>query len=95
MFLGIWLGRPGGGCHADPDALENRARLPFPGAPIASDVFTDREHAIGRAGCAGARLVSKVKDSCVLEEWFEIAARMTRCPQRCGVEGRLCLSNKT
>jgi len=78
-------------CHADP----NRARPPFPRAPVAGDVFAYSEHAVGRAGCAGARLVGKVKDSCVLEEWFEIAAGMTRCPQQCGVEGRLCLWNKT
>ena len=43
-------------CHADP----NRARPPFPGAPIAGDVFAYREHAVGRAGCTGACLVGKV-----------------------------------
>ena len=48
-------------CHADP----NRARPPFPGAPIAGDVFAYSEHAVGRAGCTGARLVGKVKDHSV------------------------------
>jgi hypothetical protein len=60
-------------CHADP----NRARPPFPGAPIAGDVFAYSEHAVGRAGCTGARLVGEVKGHCVLEEWFEVAAGMT------------------
>jgi hypothetical protein len=45
-------------CHADP----NRARPPFPGAPVAGDVLDFREHVVGRAGCAGARLVGEVKD---------------------------------
>jgi hypothetical protein len=45
-------------CHADP----NRARPPFPGAPVASDVLASREHVVGRAGCTGARLVGEVKD---------------------------------
>ena len=43
--------------RADP----NRARPPFPGAPIAGDVFAYSEHAVGRAGCTGARLVGKVR----------------------------------
>ena len=60
-------------CHAD----SNRARSPFPGAPIAGDVFAYSEHAVGRAGCTGASLVGEVKGHCVLEEWFEVAARMT------------------
>jgi len=51
-------------CHADP----NRARPPLPGAPVAGDVFAYSEHAVGRVGCTGARLVGKVKDYCVLEE---------------------------
>ena len=45
-------------CHADP----NRARPPFPGAPIAGDVFAYSELAVGGAGCTGAGLVGKVKD---------------------------------
>src|SRR2546430_9504661 len=60
-FLGICLGWSAGGCHAHPDALEDRTRAPFSGTPDACDVFTYREHAVGRAGCAGARLVCKVK----------------------------------
>jgi hypothetical protein len=49
---------------------------------------------VGRAGCTGARLVGKVKDHCVLEEWLEIAARMKRCPLHCSVRGRLCLRRR-
>ena len=60
-------------CHADP----NRARPPLPGAPVAGDVFAYRGHAVGRADRIGARLVGKMKDHCVPEEWFEIATRMT------------------
>jgi len=77
-------------CHADP----NRARPPLPGAPVAGDVFAHSEYAVGRAGCTGARLVGKVKDHCVLGEWFEIAARMTRCPPQWSVRGRPCLWNR-
>ena len=39
-------------------------------------------------------LSGKVKDHCVLEEWLEIAARMTRCPLHCSVRGRLCLRRR-
>ena len=77
-------------CHADP----NRARPPLPGAPVAGDVFAHSEYAVGRAGCTGARLVGKVKDHCVLGEWFEIAARMTRRPPQWSVRGRPCLWNR-
>jgi hypothetical protein len=59
-----WLGQEEG-CHADPDALENRARPLLPCAPAASDVFAYSEHAARRVGCIGACLVSKVKDHSV------------------------------
>jgi hypothetical protein len=49
----------------DPDALENSARPPFPDAPLACDVFAYSEHAVGRAGCTGARLDGEVKDHSV------------------------------
>ena len=61
-FLGYMIVSAIGGCHADRDALENRARPPFPDAPTAGIVFACSEHAVGRAGCIGTRLVGKVKD---------------------------------
>ena len=50
-----------GGCHADPDTLEDRTRPIFSGAPTACGVFTYRKHAVRRVDCTGARLVRKVK----------------------------------
>jgi hypothetical protein len=44
--------------HADP----NGARPPFPGAPVAGDVFAYSEYAARRAGCTGARLVGEMID---------------------------------
>jgi hypothetical protein len=41
----------------DPDALENRARLPFPGTQVAGDVFAYREHVVSRAGLNLSSLV--------------------------------------
>ena len=55
------MGQLAGGCHAHPDTLEDRTRPIFSGVPAACDVFTYREHAVGRTGCTGARLVRKVK----------------------------------
>jgi len=60
LFWGIWLGQLAGGCHAHSDALEDRARPLFSDASTACDIFTCREHAVGRAGCTGARIVRKV-----------------------------------
>jgi hypothetical protein len=88
------LCQSGGGCHADPDALENRARPPFPGAPTSRNVFACSEHAVGRAGYIGARLVGKVKDHSVSRERVEVVARMTRCPPQCSVQGSLRLWNR-
>jgi len=34
VFFGYMMASPGGGCHADPDALENRARPPFQAHPL-------------------------------------------------------------
>jgi hypothetical protein len=68
-FIGYMVGykivSPRGATHADPDALENRARPLLPCAPAASDVFAYSEHAARRAGCTGACLVGKVKDHSV------------------------------
>src|SRR4029077_7869505 len=61
-FLGYMIVSARRGYHADPDALENRARPLLPCAPAASDVFADIEHAACRVSCIGACLVSKVKD---------------------------------
>ena len=37
----------------------------FHGAPTTGNIFACSEHAVGRAGCIGARLVGKVKDHSV------------------------------
>jgi hypothetical protein len=90
-FLGYMIGSARRRLPCGPRALENRARPPFPGAPTAGDVFAYSEHAVGRAGCTGARLVGKVKDDSVPSGMLEIVARMTRCPPRCDVK-RECVS---
>jgi hypothetical protein len=61
------------------DALEDRTRPPFSGAPAACDVFTYHEHAVGRAGFAGARLVRKVRpDGVSSGKWCGILAEENR-----------------
>jgi len=62
--------RLGGGCHVDPDALENRARPLCPDAPTAGDIFAYSEHAVGRAGRIGARVIGKVKEPFHQRIWF-------------------------
>ena len=61
-MLGYMIVSARRGYHADPDALENRARPLLPCAPAASDVFAYSEHAARRAGCTGACLVGKMND---------------------------------
>src|SRR5258707_7798591 len=64
-FLGYMIVSARRGYHADPDALENRARPLLPCAPPASDVFAYSEHSARRVSCIGACLVSKVKNHSV------------------------------
>jgi hypothetical protein len=64
-MLGYMIVSARRGYHADPDALENRARPLLPCAPAASDVFAYSERAARRVSCIGACLVSKVKDHSV------------------------------
>jgi len=54
----------------DPDALENRARPLCPDAPTAGDIFAYSEHAVGRAGRIGARVIGKVKEPFHQRIWF-------------------------
>ena len=44
-------------CHVVP----NRARPLFPCTPVACNVFAYGQHVVGRVGCAGVRLVGKVR----------------------------------
>jgi len=67
--------RSAGGFHVDPDALEDRTRPPFAGAPAAYELFAYCEHAARRAACAGVCLVGKVRttfDSESVGPWQEL-----------------------